>query len=53
MKSNRFLFTAIALAGLAAALSMPALAIGHGAVLASCDTDFARFRGLRWESPLE
>lgn len=30
------------------------LAITHGATLASCDTDFARFRqqGLRWENPL-
>jgi len=29
------------------------LAISHGAVLVSCDRDFARFRGLRWENPLE
>jgi hypothetical protein len=28
------------------------LAITHGAVLVSCDPDFARFRGLRWENPL-
>ncbi len=31
---------------------LTALAISHGAVLVSCDGDFARFRHLRWESPL-
>lgn len=31
---------------------LAALAITHGAVLVSCDTDFARFKGLRWENPL-
>ena len=31
---------------------LAALAISHGAVLASCDRDFARFRGLRWENPI-
>ena len=30
---------------------LAALAISHGAVLVSCDTDFARFKGLRWENP--
>lgn len=29
-----------------------ALAIGRGATLVSCDTDFARFKRLRWENPL-
>ncbi len=29
-----------------------AIAIAHGAVLASCDSDFSRFEGLRWENPL-
>ena len=29
------------------------LAISHGAVLVSCDSDFARFRGLRWENPID
>jgi hypothetical protein len=28
------------------------LAIEHGAELCSCDTDFARFEGLRWVDPL-
>lgn len=31
---------------------LAALAIGHGATLVSCDSDFARFRGLRWQNPL-
>ena len=28
------------------------LAITHDATLVSCDSDFGRFRGLRWENPL-
>jgi uncharacterized protein len=32
--------------------ALAALAIEHGVALASTDTDFARFRGLRWENPL-
>jgi hypothetical protein len=31
---------------------LAALAISHGATLASCDTDFGRFSGLRWENPV-
>jgi toxin-antitoxin system PIN domain toxin len=31
---------------------LAALAIEHGAQLCSCDTDFARFQGLRWTDPL-
>lgn len=31
---------------------LAALAFEHGAVLLSCDTDFARFSGLRWVDPL-
>jgi predicted nucleic acid-binding protein len=31
---------------------LAALAIEHGAKLSSCDSDFARFKGLRWENPL-
>ncbi len=31
---------------------LAALAIGRGATLVSCDRDFARFDGLRWENPL-
>ena len=32
--------------------ALAALAIEHGVTLVSTDTDFARFRGLRWENPL-
>jgi toxin-antitoxin system PIN domain toxin len=32
---------------------LAALAIDHDAVLVSTDTDFGRFRGLRWENPLQ
>jgi toxin-antitoxin system PIN domain toxin len=31
---------------------LAALAIEHGAQLCSTDTDFARFRGLKWRNPL-
>jgi len=33
-------------------VQLAALAIEHGLVLYSPDTDFARFDGLRWENPL-
>lgn len=32
--------------------ALAALAIEHGVTLASTDTDFARFEGLRWENPV-
>ncbi len=32
---------------------LAALAIEHGGEICSADTDFARFRGLRWSNPLE
>ena len=31
---------------------LAALAIEHGAELCSCDNDFSRFPGLRWQNPL-
>lgn len=31
---------------------LAAVAMRHGATLVSCDNDFARFAGLRWENPL-
>lgn len=31
---------------------LAALALDHNIVLASCDTDFAKFPGLRWINPL-
>ena len=33
--------------------ALAALAIEHGVALASTDTDFARFRELRWKNPLD
>jgi toxin-antitoxin system PIN domain toxin len=39
-------------ANLATDAHLAALAISHGAVLVSCDNDFARFKGLRWETPI-
>ena len=49
--------TLLAEAGTAGNLTTDAhlatLAISHGAVLVSCDSDFARFQGLRWENPLD
>jgi len=33
--------------------SLAALAIEHGALLASTDRDFSRFPGLEWLNPLE
>jgi len=33
--------------------TLAALAIEHGVTLCSNDTDFARFRALRWENPLQ
>ena len=32
---------------------LAALAISRGATVVSCDRDFSRFRGLRWENPLD
>ena len=37
---------------LASDAHLAALALTHGATLASCDADFSRFRSLRWENPL-
>jgi predicted nucleic acid-binding protein len=30
---------------------LAAMAIAYGATLVSCDSDFARYRQLRWENP--
>ena len=49
----RELLTAVGTAGnLTSDAHLAALAIEHGAELCSCDTDFARFPGLRWRDPL-
>lgn len=49
----RGLLTDAGVAGnLATDAHLAALAATHGATLASCDGDFARFEQLRWENPL-
>lgn len=32
---------------------LASLAIGHGALMISCDNDFSRFKTLRWMNPLQ
>jgi hypothetical protein len=52
----QLLLELIRLIGTAGNLTMDAhlaaLAISHNATLVSCDTDFGRFRRLKWENPL-
>lgn len=49
----RRLLASVGMAGnLVSDAHLAALAIEHGADLCSCDTDFARFAGLRWIDPL-
>ena len=56
MSTGRFCAGLIEKTGVAGNLTADAhlasLAISRGAVLVSCDADFSRFRGLRWENPL-
>jgi uncharacterized protein len=50
----RELLTPLGTAGnLTSDAHLAALAIEHGAQLCSCDTDFARFQGVRWVDPLQ
>lgn len=49
---RRLLSDAETAGNLTADMHLAALAITHGASLVSCDRDFARFDGLRWENPL-
>ncbi len=52
-RTVRGLLTEAGVAGnLASDAHLAALALTHGATLVSCDGDFARFPGLRWENPL-
>ena len=52
-RALRGLLTDVGVAGnLTADAHLAALALTHGATLASCDADFSRFRRLRWENPL-
>ncbi len=49
----RDLLLAVGTAGnLTSDAHLAALAIEHGALLCSCDSDFSRFPGLRWVDPL-
>ena len=49
----RQLISALGTAGnLTSDAHLAALAIEHRAELCSCDTDFSRFPGLRWQNPL-
>ncbi len=41
-----------ATANLVSAAHLAALAVEHNCVLQSCDSDFARFRGLKWRNPI-
>ena len=49
---RRLLSDAGTAGNLTADMHLAALAITHDAALVSCDGDFARFDGLRWENPL-
>lgn len=52
-RTFRGLLADVGVAGnLAPDAHLAALALTHGATLASCDADFSRFRKLRWENPL-
>ena len=52
-RTLRDMLSATGVAGnLATDAHLAALAVTHGATLASCDTDFGRFERLRWENPL-
>ncbi|HEX5471459.1 MAG TPA: type II toxin-antitoxin system VapC family toxin [Lacipirellulaceae bacterium] len=41
-----------AIGNLANDIHLAAIAIGSGASIVSCDSDFARFQHVRWENPL-
>jgi toxin-antitoxin system PIN domain toxin len=49
---QRLLVEGQAVANLVSDAHLAALAIEHGCELHSSDSDFARFRGLRWRNPL-
>jgi hypothetical protein len=49
---QQMLRTGNATANLVSDAHLAALAVEHNCVLASTDTDFARFRGLKWRNPL-
>jgi toxin-antitoxin system PIN domain toxin len=49
---QRMLRAGNATANLVADAHLAALAVEHNCTLASSDTDFARFRGLKWRNPI-
>lgn len=49
---GRLLRAGNATANLVPDAHLAALAIEHGLVVCSTDSDFARFTGVRWENPL-
>jgi toxin-antitoxin system PIN domain toxin len=49
---QRMLRAGNATANLVSDAHLAALAVEHNCLLASSDTDFARFRGLKWRNPL-
>jgi uncharacterized protein len=49
---QRMLRVGNATANLVADAHLAALAVEHNCTLASSDTDFARFRGLKWRNPI-
>lgn len=51
--ANLLVYTRGQRANLVPDAHLAALAIEHGLRLCTTDGDFARFRGLRWENPLD
>jgi len=49
---RRMLHAGNATANLVSDAHLAALAVEHNSTLASTDTDFARFRGLKWRNPI-
>lgn len=49
---QRMLVTGRVTANLVSDAHLAALAVEHNCVLYSTDTDFARFRGLKWKNPI-
>lgn len=50
---QKMLFDGQAVANLVTDAHLAALAVEHGCELISTDSDFSRFRGIRWSNPLD
>jgi len=50
---QKMLFDGQAVANLVTDAHLAALAVEHGCELVSTDSDFSRFRGIRWSNPLD